>query len=299
MRVGIIGAGVCGLYLAWKLRDHDVTIFEQNKKIGKKACSGLVSERIWDFIPKKKQLIRNVITKAELHFPKKTIKMRLSPNMIVVDHEKLDKYVYSLAKPEIKFEKVKKVYSVKKSKPQISADRLYEFDRLIGCDGPLSLTRKTLGFRDPNFRLGIFTKINKKIKSDKFEIYPLKNGFVLEDVNKAEKIFKKFARKKEKVYSALIPQGFQRVSKGNIAICGDAAGLTKPWSGGGIIWSLIAANILVKIFPNFKKYDREVQRFFDPKILSSKLAAKIGIWSGRNLSGLISKEIPFDSDWIF
>jgi len=311
MKIGIIGAGICGLYLAWKLKDHEVIVFEKSK-IGKKACSGLVSERIWEFIPKKKQLVKNVIREAVLHFPKKIIKMELSPNMNVIDHEKLDNYMYSIANPNIKFKEVKKIYFVERTKPQVSADKLYEFDRLIGCDGPMSLTRRTLGLRDPKFRLGIFTRINRKTKSGKFEIYPLKNGFkwklprgnqveygVLEDVNKAEKIFKKFVRKKGKIYSALVPQGYKNVSKGNVAICGDAAGLTKPWSGGGIVWSMIASDILVKTFPDFRKYNKEIQRFFDPKILSSKLASKFGTWIGNNLPELVPKEVPFDSDWIF
>ena len=53
MKVAIVGAGINGLYLAWKLSGmgHEVSVFEKRNKIGKEVCSGLFSERILDFFP--------------------------------------------------------------------------------------------------------------------------------------------------------------------------------------------------------------------------------------------------------
>ena len=69
MKIGIIGCSINGAYLAWKLsKENDVTVFEKNKTIGEKPCSGLVSERIWNFIPKNDDLIENVID--ESRFPR-------------------------------------------------------------------------------------------------------------------------------------------------------------------------------------------------------------------------------------
>ena len=63
MRVAIIGAGICGLYLAWKLSEKgaEATVFEKRDKIGKEVCSGLFSERILKFVPQSRELIQHEI----------------------------------------------------------------------------------------------------------------------------------------------------------------------------------------------------------------------------------------------
>ena len=59
MRVAVIGGGLIGSYIAWQLAEkgHRVTIYEQKTRPGKHACSGLISERIWGFIPINKELV--------------------------------------------------------------------------------------------------------------------------------------------------------------------------------------------------------------------------------------------------
>ena len=98
MKIGIVGAGINGTYLAWKLsKEHDVTLFEKKKTIGKNVCSGLVSYRLWDFIPKSKKLIMNTINEAVLHFPEKQVSLRFFPKMLVLNRKSLDGYIASLA----------------------------------------------------------------------------------------------------------------------------------------------------------------------------------------------------------
>jgi len=322
MRVGIVGCGINGAYLAWKLaKGNEVEVFERSNAIGEKPCSELISERIWSFVPKKNELIRNNIEELIIHFSKKDIKLKFYPKMLVVDRKQLGSYIVELAKQNgAKFNlnsEVKKVFYIKNKKPQLSVSgRVYEFDYLIGCDGYNSIVRRSLGIKDPLSILGIYTRIKKKTKSNKIDVYPLKNGIswiiprkdeveygVYEKVGTAKNEFNNFCKrmkiKPKEIYSQLIPSRLTKMHKGRVALCGDAVGLTKPWSYGGIIWGLIADNILIRTFPNFAKYEEKVREYFEPKIFYSKIALFATKNLGSKLFFLAPKEIWFDGDWVF
>jgi len=320
-RVGIAGCSINGSYLAWKLsKENEVIVFEKNKVIGEKPCSGLISERIWNFIPKNDDLVENVIDEAIVHFPKKSIKLKFHPRMLVINRKLLDQYIFNLAKENganiLLNNEVKKVYFFKNKKPQLLADKVYEFDYLIGCDGFNSIVRKAIGVREPKYKLGIYTYRSKKDKSNFVDVYPSENGFawviprgssieygLLEDVDKAKDKFNKFCKSKrikpDKIYSHIIPEGLVKAEAGKVALCGDAIGLTKPTSSGGVIWGLTACNMLLKNFPNFIKYNNDIKRFFEPKMFYSKTALFAGKFLGKKASFLTPKEIWFDGDMMF
>ena len=314
MRIGIIGAGICGAYLSYKLsKKHDVIVFESKPKIGNKACSGLVSERLWNFIPKNNKLVKNKMKTIKIKFRNKEISLDMNPRMMALERAQLDKYIMSLSKAKLKLNtQVTKITPGKH--PVIHTKKgKFEFDYVIGTDGAQSFTRKQLGGKEPKYQLGVLVYEKTKKKSSVINTWPLKNGFaweiprgnsveygVFEKPNVAYREFKKFYKKKPKlIYSALIPQGLCNVVKGNVTLCGDAAGLAKPWSGGGIIWALESADIFLKHFPNLDEYDRELKDFFEPRIFFSKIVSKTGVWIGNNLPWLLPKEFYFDSDWIF
>lgn len=322
MKIGIVGCGINGSYLAWKLsKEHDVTVFEKKKKIGKEVCSGLVSERLWNFIPKSEKLIINKIDEAVLHFPKKEVRLRFFPKMLVLNRKPLDRYVASLAEKNgakiMLGTEVKKVYHVRGMKPQISVSgKVHEFDYLIGSDGYFSVVRKNLGIKDPKYRLGIYTYVNKKTDSHSADIYPTKNGFcwiiprkrnfeygILEDPGVASKMFKSFCRKKrvrpKKIYSYVVPMDLIDAQKGRIALCGDVIGLTKPWSGGGVLWSMKADDILLKNFPNFRKYENRLRSYFGPKIFYSKIIQWLGKSAANKIPDIVPDQVDFDGDWVF
>ncbi len=322
MAIAIIGAGIAGLYLAWKLAEkgHQVTVFEKKEKIGKKACSGLFSERILEFIPQSQKLIQNQIESVLIHFPRKTIKVKFSKKLLVMSHFELDNLVANLAENS----GVKIILNHPIDYPSIATggderkfiDSLPEgFDRVIGCDGPNSMVRKNLGLSEPKYLLAIQGFILKSDSSPFVETWPQKQGFIwkiprgkeieygiISNLREAKTLFENFLKRNnlrlDKLESGIVPQGFSIPKHSLITLCGDSAGLTKPWSGGGVIWGLTSAEILLKNFPNFLKYQKEMKKTFLPKILLSKIATKIVYFLGFNFSWILPKNVKIESDFL-
>ncbi len=327
LKVAIIGAGITGLYLAWKLSKggYPVTVFEKRERIGKECCSGLFSERILEFIPQAKNLIEAEYNSCLIHFPRKTIKINFKKKVFFIEHSKLDNLVFELAKnsgAEILFNR--------------NMDELPDdFDRIIGCDGPLSFVRRKLNLANPLFYSGIQKFVSRetknqnvsretfseKVSRETLETWPVKDGFlwkipkndtteygIMAPPLKAEHLFQEFIhqRKPSQILqgktwegkSALIPRGLIIPKNPKITLCGDAAGLTKPWTGGGVIWGLTAAEILLKNFPDFLAYQKEARKFFLSQIIFSKTVKKIVYFLGFNFPWLLPKKAKVDNDFL-
>ena len=126
---------------------------------------------------------------------------------------------------------------------------------------------------------------------------------VVAPVGDAKKEFEKLIKREhlqyDKVYSHIIPEGLcfpianNKVAR-NITLCGDAAGLTKPWSGGGVIWGMIAGDLLVKNLGNFRKYEQAVKKQFNNRITLNLIGRNI--ISNPFVNYFIPKQIGFDGD---
>lgn len=308
-KVAIVGAGTIGLYLSWKLSEagHDITVFEENQKIERKVCSGLISERLKNFIPIDDSFIEHQVESCLIHFSQKTINLDFKLKFLVISRQRLNEKLYELAKKA----GAKVLFGRKIN------EILEGFDKIIGCDGALSKIRENLSLPQPRMQLGIQTFLPQPNSSKYVETWPTKNGFfwkvphgsqteygLIGSLNSAKEDFEKFYEAQKinlyhnKPESALIPQGLVLPENRNITLCGDAAGLTKPWSGGGIIWGLTAANILIKNFPDFHKYCRDTKRFFKPKIFFGNFSNNLIHFLGENLPLFLPKKVSVDNDFL-
>lgn len=330
MKVAIIGAGINGLYLAKKLaeKNHQVTIFEKRGVIGKIACSGLFSERIFDFFPESKTLVQNIINYGLIHFPKRDFKLNFSKKFFVISHYELDNFVAK----QVKSGGVEIILN-----QEIKENNFPElekiFDRIIGSDGPNSQTRKYLKGKNPEIKLGIQGFVKTAGDWDFFETWPTRSGLlwkiprgdeveygVLEKSPNAKNIFDNFLKekniqielspsgqvlsatsqlsKRQKMESAIIPHGLSISCNEKIALSGDAAGFVKPWSGGGVIWGLLAADMLLADFPDFTRYKKRAGKFFSKKILISKIISRAGYFLGNNAPWILPREKRIESDFL-
>ncbi len=122
------------------------------------------------------------------------------------------------------------------------------------------------------------------------------------NINEAYKIFTDFIKENKlnilNVQARIVPQGLIISENEEIALCGDAAGLTKPWSGGGVVWGMVAADILIKNFPDFSKYSKELKKFFGFKILRSEIFTKLVYFVGYKIPFLLPKRNRIESDFL-
>ncbi len=312
-KVAVIGGGVIGLYISWKLslKGYDVSLFDKKKEedLGKKCCSTLVSERIKQFIPLSDDCVENTISSCLIYFPQKKVKLNFSPKHLALNRNKLIAILLDLNKKN----------GVKLFFGQGIKELPQGFDRIIGCDGALSTTRKFLKLSDPQMKIGIQFFLKKENHSQISETFLTQSGFCWQIPRKGEteggalgesnstkrEMERVFKGESEEISAALIPQpyfsffnsGLIIPKMGNVTLCGDAMGLTKPWSGGGLVWGLYAADILIKTFPDFKDYKKEVEKFFGFKIKKGIVADKMVHFLGKYFPYIIPSEINYDNDF--
>jgi flavin-dependent dehydrogenase len=252
----IVGAGVVGCYLGKLIGDCE--IWEKNKKIIEKPCSGLVSiSGMKSFGIDYSNCVRNEIYGAKIFSDNENIEVtKKTPVAVVLDRLKFQKQLAQEAE-----EAGCKIVFGKKWEKQTGA---YTF----GADGAFSTVAKSCGVE----RRFIVTKqirciLKKNVNPDLVQIHlgdfaPGFFGWLIPfdeknveiglgcDKNLAqnfEKFVKRFSIENIKQVQFAPITVFdlsQRTVFGKTALVGDAAGQTKSTTGGGIIFGCSCAKEL-------------------------------------------------------
>ncbi|MFC2134816.1 geranylgeranyl reductase family protein [Bacteroidota bacterium] len=276
--ITIIGGGPIGCYTASLLsKNHEVTIFEENKEVGLPIqCTGILSDTINKILPLKKEFVANKIHSARIYAPNsKHININFKNPNIIVYRNKFDQHFRDKAisnGAEILHNhrfigrNVVQNLNTKKKKE-------IDYDYLIGADGPLSKVSHTFSLGKRKYLLGVQALIKKK-NDNTVDFYPhigtyawavpeteniLRVGVAAE--KNSMKIFKDFSKKyKGKIIGwqgGLIPlhEPSLQTSKDNVFLVGDAAAQIKNTTGGGLIPGLMCAEELSRAINKKKDYD--------------------------------------------
>jgi len=282
----IVGGGPVGLYCAHQLKDFNVLVLEKEKELGKKACSGLYSKKIFEFVPEG-DFIENEIEGCVLNSPSGIVrKCPIKQRPFVVDREEFNK---SLAegldiKMECKVESLEIGESVKVKTSQGD----FESDFIIGADGSRSTVRDYWNVKPEGLVSGLIAMIDEKDSSREVGVWFDKNqtedGFLWKiprgkrieygmlglDVS-YKKLEEFFGLKKYQKIAAPIPVGSQKSFFNRTLLIGDAASQTKPWSLGGVLFGFQAANISKGVLKKcFDKQDFSEPMLKDYEILWKK-----------------------------
>jgi flavin-dependent dehydrogenase len=169
---------------------------------------------------------------------------------------------------------------------KIKTDKnIYSSKILIGADGPNSTIRKQMKIKQKKSIIGVQSRVRGKFNSDSVELWfgskVCPNFFawvVPENENVARiglatngnlmRFYNNFLKKrigyvKKPDVVGRIPYGLLNITSDNrIMLVGDAASQVKPFSGGGIIYGLIAAEICAEACKKALENDK-----FDKKFL--------------------------------
>ncbi len=269
----VVGAGPVGSHLAREFagRGRTVLLLERGE-VGKPVQgTGHVSRDIFEHVPKDEGFVEKDIHGAEVHNRFGSYSFgRNEHTSYVIDREGFDRFLLRRAKKAgVDFKREAFVdFRATKGKVTVETNKdTYETRLLAGCDGPLSDVRVAAEIEKPGLFLhGIFTKQIEvgPIKQDYVEVFldaskdffgwkvpreeSFEYGLAVELGGDSRKALERFAEKEgfhiTDIHSGLIPiLPPEKVTRGRVFLCGDAAGQVKPFSGGGLVYGLTSAEI--------------------------------------------------------
>ena len=280
MGVRIFGAGPAGTRTAELLAKagHDVTVYEEHDEIGKPVqCTGILTNAVEDVLEIPDRVVDFKINKVRVHSPNARLDITFTKPNLVVDRTKLDNWLAKKAKKAgasietgVKLLRPGITLKVKTSR----GVEYWKHETTIGADGPHSRIAKHI---NPHLRREYFAGLQATIESDNdgaIEFYPFIKNIawatpesndrmrigVMSRLNiktSFEKLKKLFPGRILSTQSGTIPyyQPELKRSEKGFYLIGDAAGMVKATTGGGIVQALKAAPLLTEAITKNKNWD--------------------------------------------
>ncbi len=277
----VVGAGPAGSRFARRAAEngYDVVMFEQGE-VGKPlACSGHVSTDIWSFVPDdaRDHLWQNEIHGARFHTggPASDSHEFYKDGIVsnVIDRVELDRTLAKAAEDAgAELRESHTVTGLTETRDFVTVDvrgpdgvDQYRGRIVAGCDGPNSRVRQEVGLPDPQELLhGVLGFTDDPDHDDFVDVHltvpeffawriprgeaGVEYGLAMapsEDVTERfESFTAEYGVETDRRCSGLIPIGPpEQTHTGRVFLIGDAAGHNKPFTGGGILYGMTAADI--------------------------------------------------------
>lgn len=278
----VVGAGPPGSRFAYQaaISGHDVLLLEKGEVGQPLACSGHVSTDIWNYLPDGAQsdLLQNRISGAQFHVggPSSSSYPFYKTDDIshVIDRVELDKQLADRAEQAgadlrvnhtvIDLEEHPDRVDVTVSTPTDGTTTISGL-LVAGCDGPTSRVRRTVGLSEPAEQLhGVLAFDDESDAGDRVDVHltaptffawriprgdaGVEYGLAAPPGEEVPALFEELTTTYDvdtaHFCSGTIPIGPpDSVTTDRVFLIGDAAAQTKPFTGGGILYSLTAADI--------------------------------------------------------
>ena len=280
MRVGIIGAGPAGLTAARILAENgaEVHVFEEHPQIGVPVhCTGIVSSEFFSRAELDEDFIVNEVSSVHAHAGRISRELPVNGTEIVLARDRFDQHLGMRAQAAGAHihlnHRVTTIedLTLRVRDTRTGDERDESFERLIGAEGPRSITARTFNLQTKrSYYFTAQATIKGEFEPGRYEVHlgsiaPDYFAWVVPESRTRARAgigsrtntrayFERFmthrfgAGYESRILAmqgAPIPlyKPFARTSKGPVILAGDAAGHNKATTGGGIIPSIISGEI--------------------------------------------------------
>ncbi|MBU7016487.1 MAG: NAD(P)/FAD-dependent oxidoreductase [Theionarchaea archaeon] len=297
MDIIIAGSGLAGCYTGQLLKKKGFTpmLLEEHPEIGKPVqCAGLIGRETVEtsLIPFPQGVIKRQIDGARFFLKNEWFEIERTRAAHVIDRAGLDKH-FSQGLDIHRKEKVLDVNANTVIEVTTTKGK-YTCDVLLGCDGPFSTVRKANSFPlEAAFYPGAQYVMSHEPEDDFVELHVSPPFFfwlipVTEETTRIGYIgpdpiheLTRFIERKEikgeiiEKQAGAISLGNGKIATKNVALLGDAACQVKPLTGGGIFYSMKAAEIAVEHLDNLLQYEKEWKENYGREISTGLKLRKI------------------------